>query len=185
MRARKLPCPCFALFLGGKGGFAWRAPGSRRPLFLLRVYRFTASKHFNKGDDALLAAGLWYLAPTAARDDAGALTKELTEALPGCGVWRWNLARGHVHWSSPMYRLLGLEPCDKAMAFRAISQALHPEDDLRGAIDRHLRDGASLFDGCFRLRHAGGHWVGLRLRGHITRGTGTEERLSLFIPLPE
>ena len=123
----------------------------------------------------LLAGGLWYLAPTATRADDGALAKELTEALPGCGVWRWNLARGHVHWSAPMYRLLGQEPNGKAMAFRAISQALHPEDDLRGEIDRHLRDGNSLFDGCFRLRHADGHWVGFRLRGHITRSLQDRE----------
>ena len=118
---------------------------------------------------ALLAGGLWYLAPTTANADDGALAKELTEALPGCGVWRWNLARGHVHWSAPMYRLLGLEPSAKAMAFRAISQALHPDDDLRGEIDRHLREGSTVFDGCFRLRHARGNWVNLRLRGHITR----------------
>lgn len=118
---------------------------------------------------ALLAGGLWYLAPTTASTDDGALAKELTEALPGCGVWRWNLARGHVHWSAPMYRLLGLEPSVKAMAFRAISQALHPDDDLRGEIDRHLREGSTVFDGCFRLRHARGNWVSLRLRGHITR----------------
>jgi len=124
---------------------------------------------------ALLAGGLWYLAPTASRQNDGALAKELTEALPGCGVWRWNLARGHVQWSAPMYRLLGLEPRDKAVAFRVISQALHPDDDLRGEIDRHLREGASLFDGCFRLRHADGHWVSLRLRGHITRGLHDRE----------
>ena len=123
----------------------------------------------------LLAGGLWYLAPTATRADDGALAKELTEALPGCGVWRWNLARGHVHWSAPMYRLLGQEPNGKAMAFRAISQALHPEDDLRGEIDRHLREGHTLFDGCFRLRHADGHWVGFRLRGHITRSLQDRE----------
>jgi two-component system cell cycle sensor histidine kinase PleC len=124
---------------------------------------------------ALLAGGLWYLAPSSGREDDDASTKELTEALPGCGVWRWNLARGHVHWSAPMYRLLGLEPAGKAMAFRAISQALHPEDDLRGEIDRHLRDGVSVFDQTFRLRHADGHWVGLRLRGHITRSTPDRE----------
>jgi two-component system, cell cycle sensor histidine kinase PleC len=127
---------------------------------------------------ALLAGGLWYLAPAVTREDDDGLTKELTEALPGCGVWRWNLARGHVHWSAPMYRLLGLEPVEKAMSFRVIAQALHPEDDLRGEIDRHLRDGVSLFDGNFRLRHADGHWVGLRLRGHITRTTGREPRLT-------
>jgi two-component system cell cycle sensor histidine kinase PleC len=124
---------------------------------------------------ALLAAGFWYLAPPAAREEEGALARELAEALPGCGMWRWNLARGHVHWSSPMYRLLGLAPCDKAMAFRVISQALHPEDDLRGEIDRHLREGNSQFVGCFRLRHVDGHWVALRLRGHIARGLHDRE----------
>jgi two-component system, cell cycle sensor histidine kinase PleC len=121
---------------------------------------------------ALLAAGLWYLVPAASRQGDAALAKELSEALPGCGIWRWALARGHVQWSAPMYRMLGLEARDKSMAFGAIARALHPDDDLRGEIDRHLREGSSLFDGCFRLRHAEGHWVGLRLRGHITRVSG-------------
>ena len=124
---------------------------------------------------ALLAGGLWYLAPGVAREDEGSLAKELTESLPGCGLWRWNLARGHVHWSAPMYRMLGLEPNDKAMAFGVIARTLHPEDDLRGAIDRQLREGATLFDRCFRLRHAAGHWVNMRLRGHITRGLRDRE----------
>jgi two-component system cell cycle sensor histidine kinase PleC len=118
---------------------------------------------------ALLAGGLWYLAPAAAHAGEGTLPGELTQTLPGCGVWRWNLARGHVQWSAPMFRLLGLEPRDGPMAFGVISRALHPDDNLRAAIDWHLREGASLFDECFRLRHIDGHWVSLRLRGHITR----------------
>jgi two-component system cell cycle sensor histidine kinase PleC len=61
------------------------------------------------------------------------------------------------------------------MAFRVISQALHPDDDLRGEIDRHLRENASQFDGRFRLRHADGRWVSLRLRGHITRDMDNRE----------
>jgi two-component system cell cycle sensor histidine kinase PleC len=121
---------------------------------------------------ALLAGSLWYLAPAAVREDQGTLAKELTEALPGCGVWRWNLARGHVQWSAPMFRLLGLEPRDGTMAFGAIARALHPDDNLRAEIDWHLREGASIFDECFRLRHIDGHWVSLRLRGHITRVAG-------------
>ncbi len=82
---------------------------------------------------ALLAGGLWYLAPATTVTSSDGLAKELTEALPGCGVWRLNLARGHIHWSAPMYRLLGLEPLDRAMPFRVISQALHPDDDLEAS----------------------------------------------------
>lgn len=124
---------------------------------------------------ALVAGGLWYLAPASARAQSSTLASELTEALPGCGVWRWNLARGHVHWSAPMYELLGLDPNDKAMAFGVIARALHPEDDLRGEIDRHLREGTALFDHSFRLHHAAGHWVTVRLRGRITRGADDRE----------
>ena len=130
---------------------------------------------------ALIAGGLWYLAPPAAAAQAAqkdALTEELTEALPGCGVWRWNLARGHVHWSAPMYRLLGAEPMAEAMPYGMLAQALHRDDDLRSEIDRHLREGLSLFDQCFRLRHAEGHWVTVRLRGHITRNSDSEPYLT-------
>ncbi|MGC2410678.1 MAG: ATP-binding protein [Methyloceanibacter sp.] len=123
---------------------------------------------------ALLGGGLWYLAPSEAREHGG-LAGELTEALSACSVWRWNLARGHVHWSAPMYRLLGKTASDETMAFRAIAQALHPDDDLRGEIDRHLRDGKTHFDHSFRLRHAAGHFVNMRLRGHITRDNETQE----------
>ncbi len=128
---------------------------------------------------ALVAGGLWYLAPPAAAAQRDALTEELTEALPGCGVWRWNLARGHVHWSAPMYRLLGAEPMTEAMPYGVLAQALHRDDDLRAEVDRHLREGISLFDQCFRLRHAEGHWVTIRLRGHITRNlSGAEPYLT-------
>ncbi len=119
---------------------------------------------------ALVAGGLWYLVPYATGAEAtDTLTEELTEALPGCGIWRCNLARGHVHWSAPMYRLLGLEPSAEAMPFGILAKALHPDDDLRADLDHQLRDGSTQFDQCFRLRHAEGHWVTLRLRGHITR----------------
>jgi two-component system, cell cycle sensor histidine kinase PleC len=127
---------------------------------------------------ALIAGAFIYLVPSAATEQGDTLAQELTDALPGCGVWRWNLARGHVHWSAPMYRLLGAEPLGEAMPFRELSKALHPDDDLRAELDRHLREGIDLFDQCFRLRHADGHWVAVRLRGHITRPAEAEPYLT-------
>jgi two-component system cell cycle sensor histidine kinase PleC len=126
----------------------------------------------------LLAGGLWYLAPAGLRRENDVLAQELTEALPGCGAWRWNIGRGHVYWSSPMYHMLGLAPRSEGMAFGTLVQALHPDDDLRGEIERHLREDTSLFDQTFRLRHAEGHFVGFRLRGHITRSGNGEPCLT-------
>ena len=131
---------------------------------------------------ALLGGGAWYLAPAEKDEDVAG---HLTEALSGCPVWRWNLARGHVHWSGAMYRLLGRTPIDETMAFRTIAQSLHPDDDLRASIDRHLREGKTHFDQGFRLRHADGHWVTMRLRGHITRDKETREPLLTAIAAAE
>ena len=133
---------------------------------------------------ALLGGGVWYLTPAETRKEDD-VAGHLTEALSACPVWRWNLARGHVHWSGSMYRLLGRTPVDETMAFRTIAQSLHPDDDLRAGIDRHLRGGKTHFDQSFRLRHTDGHWVPMRLRGHITRDKETAEPLLTAIAAAE
>ena len=84
-----------------------------------------------------------------------------------------------------MYRILGRMPLDETMAYRTIAQSLHPDDDLRASVDRHLRDGRREFDQSFRLRHADGHWIGMRLRGHITRDKETAEPLLTAIAAVE
>ena len=124
---------------------------------------------------ALLGGGVWYLAPAETRKEDDVASGHLTEALSACPVWRWNLARGHVHWSAPMYRALGRMPVDETVAFRTIAQSLHPDDDLRAIVDRHLRDGKTHFDQSFRMRHTDGHWLAMRLRGHVTRDKDTGE----------
>ncbi|MEM7191544.1 MAG: ATP-binding protein [Pseudomonadota bacterium] len=123
----------------------------------------------------LFAGAFWHLTANRRRVDDDAFSHELTEALPGCGVWRWNLARGHVVWSGPMYGLLGLEPSPGPMSYGALAARLHRDDDLHSELDRHLREGLQRFDQCFRMRHTDGHWVTIRLRGHITRCATTRE----------
>jgi two-component system cell cycle sensor histidine kinase PleC len=124
---------------------------------------------------ALLGGSLWYRSPAEVGRKAEPVEGELTDALQACAVWRWNLARGHVRWSEPMYRLLGERPLDEPVPFRLIAKSLHPGDDIRREVDEHLREGRTHFDRTFRLRHAQGHWVTVRLRGHITRDTETGE----------
>ena len=123
----------------------------------------------------LFAGAFWYLTPYGVKNDKDALTRELSEALPGCGVWRWNLARGHVQWSTPMFALLGLAPSSEVVPYGTIAKRLHRDDDLRTELDRHLSEGINTFDQCFRMRHADGRWVTIRLRGHITRAYGNSE----------
>jgi two-component system cell cycle sensor histidine kinase PleC len=134
---------------------------------------------------ALLGGGVWYLAPAEAARKEEKLSNPLSEALSACPVWRWNLARGHVHWSAAMYRLLGRVPVDETMPYRSIAHSLHPDDDLRASVDRHLREGKREFDQTFRLRHADGRWIGMRLRGHITRDLETTEPLLTGIAAAE
>jgi two-component system, cell cycle sensor histidine kinase PleC len=134
----------------------------------------------------LLGGAVYHLgdSPGTAREHADGLADELREVLPGCGVWRWNLARGHVHWSAPMYRMLGLQADSEPMGFHAIAKLLHPLDDLRGMAEVHLRENRSLFDEAIRLRHAGGNFVRLRLRGHIARDADTNEPYLTAIAAP-
>ena len=70
------------------------------------------------------------------------------------------------------------------MSFRAIATLLHPSDDLRALADRHLRDGDMSFDECIRLRHANGHHIRLRLRGHISRDAESNEPYLTAIAAP-
>ena len=124
----------------------------------------------------LFAGAFWYLTPFGTREESNTLTRELTEALPGCGVWRWNLAaRPCALVPADVLRCSAWSPRPGSCPYGMIANRLHREDDLRAEVDRHLREGMSLFDQCFRMRHAEGHWVTIRLRGHISRATGTSE----------
>jgi two-component system cell cycle sensor histidine kinase PleC len=123
---------------------------------------------------ALLGGGLWFFGPAVVRG-AAAVPQSIREALSISPTWRWNLARGHIRWSSQMYRLVGLAPTDEPMSFREIAGMLHPEDDLRREIERHLREGKMSFELPFRLRHTEGHFISMRLRGDIDRDDATGE----------
>lgn len=112
-----------------------------------------------------------------AADSLALATERLDRALDRgrCGLWDWDVARGHIFWSGSMYAMLGLEPRTGLLSFGELSNLLHVDDrDIIGDIEALLRSGTTTFDKEMRMRHANGSWLWLRARGELARGEGGE-----------
>jgi two-component system cell cycle sensor histidine kinase PleC len=90
-----------------------------------------------------------------------------------CGLWDWDLARGRVFWTHSMYEMLGLPQKDELLTFGEIDALVHKDDiDLYG-LATQLADGKlQSIDHAFRMRHAQGRWLWLRVRCELTRQEG-------------
>jgi len=44
------------------------------------------------------------------------------------GTWDWNVATGHIEWSTHMYDLFGLDPLKNAASFKLWEGIVHPDD---------------------------------------------------------
>jgi len=82
-----------------------------------------------------------------------------------CGLWDWDLARGRIFWSQSMFDILGLEAKDDLLPFGDVSALVHPEDVQLYELAGELADAKmTVIDHAFRMRHANGHWIWLRVR---------------------
>jgi two-component system, cell cycle sensor histidine kinase PleC len=90
-----------------------------------------------------------------------------------CGLWDWDLARGRVFWSRSMFDILGLPAREDLLTFGELSALVHPGDiDLYG-LARQLADAqVQSIDHAFRMRHADGRWLWLRVRCELARQEG-------------
>ena len=87
-----------------------------------------------------------------------------------CGLWDWDLARGRVFWSRSMFDLLGLPARNDLLSFGELNALVHPEDiDLYGLARRLADAEVQSIDHAFRMRHADGHWLWLRVRCELAR----------------
>jgi two-component system cell cycle sensor histidine kinase PleC len=85
-----------------------------------------------------------------------------------CGLWDWDLARGRIFWSHSMYDTLGLVPKDDLLSFGEVNALTHSEDiDLFDLAARLADRKISFIDNAFRMRHARGHWIWLRVRCQV------------------
>jgi two-component system, cell cycle sensor histidine kinase PleC len=86
-----------------------------------------------------------------------------------CGLWDWDLARGRIFWSQSMFAILGQEPRDQLLNFGEVNDLVHPDDVTLYELAKQVAEGKiQSLDREFRIRHASGRWVWLRVRCEIT-----------------
>jgi two-component system, cell cycle sensor histidine kinase PleC len=90
-----------------------------------------------------------------------------------CGLWDWDLARGRVFWSHSMYEMLGLPQKEELLTFGELDALVHKDDIDLYELASQLADAkVQSIDHAFRMRHADGRWLWLRVRCELTRQEG-------------
>ncbi len=90
-----------------------------------------------------------------------------------CGLWDWDLSRGRIFWSQSMFTLLGLEARSDLLTFGEVNALVKSDDiDLFAIADQLISSRISHIDQSFRMQHTDGHWIWLRVRCELSRGTG-------------
>ncbi|MGL4810436.1 MAG: PAS domain-containing sensor histidine kinase, partial [Beijerinckiaceae bacterium] len=84
------------------------------------------------------------------------------------GLWDWDIARGRIHWSASMFRILGLEAQAPFMSVDDMRQLLHPHDDQVLDLAGRIADGTTdHIDSELRLRAANGEWLWFRVSARV------------------
>ncbi len=85
-----------------------------------------------------------------------------------CGLWNWDLARGHIAWSKSMFEMLDLPPSSRHLSIDELQAMIHPDDeDLAAIAERAVEARLSSVDLEFRMRNRHGEWVWLRKRAEL------------------
>lgn len=86
------------------------------------------------------------------------------------GVWDWDLARNRMNIDQRLAEILGREPHDVEQTIEGVQRLVHPDDwPEMQARREQLRDGiADSFERELRMRHSGGHWCWVHVRGKVS-----------------
>jgi PAS domain S-box-containing protein len=86
------------------------------------------------------------------------------------GVWDWNLETGAVVYSPRWIEMLGYDRSEIEPHVSAWERLIHPDDVGKAVrLNESLDRGADTYEGEFRLRHKGGHYVHVLSRGFPIR----------------
>jgi two-component system, cell cycle sensor histidine kinase PleC len=90
-----------------------------------------------------------------------------------CGLWDWDLARGHIFWSHSMFAILGLPAKDDLLSFGEVMARVHPDDLQLYELAGQLAEAkTSSIDHDFRMCDANGKWIWLRARCELVQQAG-------------
>ena len=85
-----------------------------------------------------------------------------------CGLWDWDLSSGTIYWSQSMNHLLGRDIKGEMLSLKQIAPLIHKDDNFLLDIARKCASGElDDLDQVFRMRHADGHWVHIRMRAEV------------------
>jgi two-component system cell cycle sensor histidine kinase PleC len=88
-----------------------------------------------------------------------------------CGLWDWDLSRGRIFWSQSMFTMLGLDNRSDLLTFGEVNALVKSDDiDLFDIADQLIAGKLDHIDQSFRMQHADGHWIWLRVRCELSSG---------------
>jgi len=88
-----------------------------------------------------------------------------------CGLWDWDLSRGRIFWSQSMFSMLGLNSRNELLTFGEVNALVKSDDiDLFVIAEQLISGQIDHIDQTFRMRHAEGHWIWLRVRCELGHG---------------
>jgi two-component system cell cycle sensor histidine kinase PleC len=89
-----------------------------------------------------------------------------------CGLWDWDLSRGRIFWSQSMFSMLGLDSRSELLTFGEVNALVKSDDiDLFVIADQLISGQIDHIDQSFRMQHAEGHWIWLRVRCELGHGS--------------
>ena len=105
-----------------------------------------------------------------------------------CGLWDWDLARGHIYWSDSMFALLGYERSGEFMSFGTMNALIHPEDADLYEFAKLLSSGewSDIAHDC-RVRNAAGEWLWMRARAKmiVDKTSGARHVVGIAVDITE
>ncbi|MDH3580207.1 MAG: ATP-binding protein, partial [Hyphomicrobiales bacterium] len=84
-------------------------------------------------------------------------------------LWDWNVARGTIRWRGSTDLMPGTADSDNSVSFQKVARALHPDDDLYGAVDKALKEKTTGLDTTVRMSDRAGGWITTRVQGNFRR----------------